>query len=238
MSFPTKGKRVVHQVLDLFLHLDKHLNDFAWAHRVGVYVILGAVIFCETGLVVTPLLPGDSLLFAVGAVAARAGSPIYLPLAILLLCLCANCGDLVNYALGRRAGPTVFSSRTSWLLNQKHLAEAHRFYERHGRKTIILARFVPIVRTFAPFVAGIGQMSFWRFIGFSVGGGALWVISMTLAGYFFGGIPWVQGHFEVVVLAVVAISLVPIVVHRIRAMLIPSIEKPRSISSAMSEGQT
>jgi membrane-associated protein len=238
MSVPTKGKLVVHQALDLLLHLDKHLNDFASVHRVGVYVLLCTVIFCETGLVVWPFLPGDSLLFAVGAVAAAAGSPIYLPLAILLLCLCANCGDLLNYALGRRAGPKVFSSRTSWLLNQKHLAEAHRFYERHGRKTIILARFVPIVRTFAPFVAGIGQMSFWRFIGFSVGGGALWVISMTLAGYFFGGIPWVHTHFQVVVLAVVAISLLPIVVHRFRVLLVPHIEKPQPISPAISEGQT
>src|ERR1700683_1257501 len=172
---------VIHQALDLILHLDKHLSNFACAHQVGVYILLCAVIFCETGLVVWPFLPGDSLLFAVGAVAAMAGSPFSLPQAILLMCLPATCGDLVNYTVGRRAGPAVFSSRTSWLLNQKHLTEAHRFYERHGRKTIILARFVPIVRTFAPFVAGIGQMPFARFIGFSISGGALWVISMTLA---------------------------------------------------------
>lgn len=223
---------LIHQALDLILHLDKHLSNFAWAHQVGVYILLCAVIFCETGLVVWPFLPGDSLLFAVGAVAAMAGSPISLPQAIILMCLAANCGDLVNYTVGRRVGPTVFSSRTSWLLNQKHLAEAHRFYERHGRKTIILARFVPIVRTFAPFVAGIGQMPFARFIGFSISGGALWVISMTLAGYYFGGIPWVKGHFQVVVIAVVAISLVPIVIHRFRAPVRTSIGDPQSIGSA------
>ena len=223
---------MVHQALDLLLHLDKHLNDFASVHRVGVYVLLCTVIFCETGLVIWPFLPGDSLLFAVGAVAAAEGSPIYLPLAVVLLCLAANCGDLVNYTLGRRAGPKVFSSRTSWLLSQKHLAEAHRFYERHGRKTIILARFVPIVRTFAPFVAGVGQMPFWRFIGFSVSGGALWVISMTLAGYFFGAIPWVHRHFEVVVLAVVAISVVPILVHQLRPQVASNVQKPQSIGSA------
>jgi membrane-associated protein len=221
-----------HQALDLILHLDKHLNDFAWAHRVGVYGLLCLIVFCETGLVVWPFLPGDSLLFAVGAVAAVAGSPIDLPQAIVLLCLAANCGDLVNYTVGRRVGPRVFSSRTSWLLNQKHLAEAHRFYERHGRKTIILARFVPIIRTFAPFVAGIGQMPFVRFIGFSISGGALWVISMTLAGYYFGAIPWVQKHFQIVVLAVVAISLVPICVHRLRMILRPSVENTQSVGSA------
>lgn len=223
---------MVHQALDLLLHLDKHLNDFASAHRVGVYVLLCAIVFCETGLVVWPFLPGDSLLFAVGAVAAAAGSPIYLPLTIVLLCLSANSGDLVNYALGRRAGPKVFSSRTSWLLNQKHLAEAHRFYERHGRKTIILARFVPIVRTFAPFVAGIAQMSLARFIGFSVSGGVLWVVSMTVAGYYFGAFPWVQRHFQVVVLAVVAISLAPICLHWFRGVMRQRVENPQSIGSA------
>jgi membrane-associated protein len=224
--------RVIHQALDLLLHLDKHLNDFAWAHRIGVYVLLCTIIFCETGLVVWPFLPGDSLLFAVGAVSAAAGSPISLPLVIILLCLCANCGDVLNYAVGRRVGPAIFNRESSWLLNQKHLAEAHRFYERHGRKTIILARFVPIVRTFAPFVAGIGQMPFARFIGFSVSGGVLWVVSMTLAGYYFGTRLWVQRHFQVVVLAVVAISLVPICLHRIRLVMRPRLENPESVGSA------
>jgi membrane-associated protein len=223
---------VFHQALDLVLHLDKHLNDFAWAHRFGVYGLLCAIIFCETGLIVWPFLPGDSLLFAVGAVAAAPGSPISLLLVIILLCLCANCGDVLNYAVGRRVGPAIFTRQSSWLLNQKHLAEAHRFYERHGRKTIILARFVPIVRTFAPFVAGIGQMPLARFIGFSISGGALWVILMTLSGYYFGTIPVVQKHFSIIVIAVVAISLIPLCIHRLRAVLWPSQENTQPVGSA------
>ncbi|MGA3065453.1 MAG: DedA family protein [Tepidisphaeraceae bacterium] len=208
---------VIHQMLDLFLHLDKHLNTFATAHQTGVYVLLAAIIFCETGLVIWPFLPGDSLLFAVGALAASAGSPIDLPLVIILLCLCANCGDVLNYTIGFKLGPKVFSAESTWLLNKKHLQEAHRFYEKHGRKTIILARFVPIVRTFAPFVAGIGRMSFSRFIGFSISGGILWVVLLTLAGYFFGQIPVVKSHFEIVILAIIAISLLPMVIHGLQS---------------------
>ena len=204
---------VIHQTIDLFLHLDKHLNSFAAGHQIGVYVLLAAIIFCETGLVVWPFLPGDSLLFAVGALAASAGSAINLPLVIVLLCLCANCGDVLNYTIGFRIGPKVFSGESSWLLNKKHLEEAHRFYEKHGRKTIILARFVPIIRTFAPFVAGIGKMPFSRFIGFSISGGVLWVCTMTLAGYYFGQIETVKNHFEIVILAIVVISLLPMVIH-------------------------
>ncbi|MGD1278203.1 MAG: DedA family protein [Tepidisphaeraceae bacterium] len=204
---------MIHQALDLFIHLDKHLNDFAAAHRIGVYILLAVIVFCETGLVVTPFLPGDSLLFAVGALAATDGSPIHLPAVIVMLCLCANCGDLLNYSIGFRVGPKVFSRESSWLLNKKHLEEAHRFYQRHGRKTIIIARFVPIIRTFAPFVAGIGRMSFSRFIGFSVSGGLLWVVTLTMAGYRFGRFPWVKTHFQVVILAIIVISLIPAVIH-------------------------
>jgi membrane-associated protein len=204
---------LIHQILDLVLHLDRHLNAFAAAHPIGVHGLLALIIFCETGLVVTPLLPGDSLLFAVGALAASADSPIHLPLVIAMLCLCANCGDLLNYSIGYRLGPRVFSRRDSWLLNQNHLREAREFYGRHGRKTIILARFVPIIRTFAPFVAGIGKMPLSRFIGFSVAGGMLWVILVSLAGYEFGGIPAVKDHFEVVILAIVVISLLPVAYH-------------------------
>jgi membrane-associated protein len=208
---------LIHQALDLVLHLDKHLNAFATAHQVGVYGLLALIVFCETGLVVTPLLPGDSLLFAVGALAAAPGSPISLPLAIALLCVCANCGDLLNYSIGFRLGPRVFSRRDSWLLNQNHLREAQDFYARHGRKTIILARFVPILRTFAPFVAGIGRMRFSRFIGFSVAGGIGWVTVVTLAGYQFGRIAAVRNHFELVVLAIVVISLIPVAWHALQA---------------------
>ena len=202
----------LHAALDLVLHLDKHLNAFAAAHPVGVYGLLALIIFCETGLVVTPLLPGDSLLFAVGALAALAGSPIQLPLVIVMLCLCANCGDLLNYCVGYRIGPAVFNRRDSWLLNQHHLREAHDFYVRHGRKTIVMARFVPIIRTFAPFVAGVGKMPFRRFIGFSVAGGVLWVVLATMAGYEFGQIPVVQRNFQLVVLGIVAVSLIPVAI--------------------------
>jgi membrane-associated protein len=208
---------VLHSAIDLFLHVDKHLNDFAGAHPIGVYALLIAIIFCETGFVVTPFLPGDSLLFAVGALAAEAGSPINLPLVIVLLCVAANCGDLINYSVGRRVGPAVFNRESSFLLNKKHLLEAHSFYERHGRKTIILARFVPIIRTFAPFVAGIGAMPFGRFIGFSIGGGILWVTLLTLSGFFFGQIEFVRKHFEVVVLAICFISVLPMVFHAMQS---------------------
>jgi membrane-associated protein len=200
-------------VWDLIHHLDVHLKDFATAHQVGVYILLCAIVFCETGLVVTPFLPGDSLLFTVGALAAVTNSPISLPLVIILLCLSANCGDLLNYSIGFSIGPVVFTRADSVLLNKKHLFEAQAFYERHGRKTIILARFVPFIRTFAPFVAGVGKMPFSRFIGFSIGGGMLWVILVTGAGYFLGNQPFVHDRFEIMVLSVVAISLTPVVLH-------------------------
>ena len=137
----------MHQALDLLRHWNVPLNNYATGHQVGVYIVLCLVVFCETGLVVTPFLPGDSLLFAVGALAASAGSPINLPLVALLLCASANCGDLLNYTIGKRLGPRVFTAEGNWLLNKKHLKEAHEFYEKHGRKTIIIARFVPIIRT-------------------------------------------------------------------------------------------
>ena len=152
---------LIHQVLDLIFHLKDHLQQYAHTMGPWLYVLLFVIVFCETGLVVTPFLPGDTLLFALGALAHPkdgSASAINLPLVAVLLCLAANCGDAVNYLLGYRIGPRVFSRENSWLLNKKHLREAQRFYERHGRKTIIMARFVPIIRTFAPFVAGIGRM--------------------------------------------------------------------------------
>ena len=207
----------VHWLIDYFLHLDKHLTAFANAHEQGVYVLLFAIVFCETGLVVTPILPGDSLLFAVGALAAAAGSHLNLPLVIVLLCVAANCGDLLNYFIGKTLGPRVFSSKSSWLLNQRHLTQAQAFYDKYGRATIILARFVPIIRTFAPFVAGIGRMAFSRFVLFSIGAGILWVVSVTLAGYEFGQIPVVKNNFELVVLGIIAVSLIPPVVGFLRS---------------------
>lgn len=206
----------LHTIVDLFLHLDKHLNDAAAHLGDKLYLLIFVIVFCETGLVVTPFLPGDSLLFALGALAAS-GSIVKLPIVIPLLCLAANCGDLLNYTIGYRLGPKVFSQQSSWLLNRKHLDEAHAFYERHGSKTIILARFVPIVRTFAPFVAGIGRMTFRRFAAFSVSGGILWVTLLSLSGYYFGRIPVVQKNFQVVVIAIVVISVLPAVVHALQA---------------------
>ncbi len=203
---------LLHTAVDYFLHLDHHLDQAATDMGPKLYLLLFAIVFCETGLVVTPFLPGDSLLFALGALAYKS-SAISLPVLIPLLCVAANCGDLVNYLMGYRLGPNVFSRESSWLLNKKHLLEAQSFYNRHGRKTIILARFVPIIRTFAPFVAGIGRMPFSRFILFSISGGIFWVVGVTLCGYCFGRIPWVNAHFQVVVLAIIFISLIPPIIH-------------------------
>ena len=206
----------LHQGLDFLRHLSDHLNSMADHLGPWTYVVLFLIVFCETGLVVTPFLPGDSLLLALGAVAAS-GHAINLPLAIVILCIAANCGDLVNYFLGYTIGPKVFSKQTSWLLNRKHLDEAQAFYDRHGRMTIILARFVPIIRTFAPFVAGIGKMKLTRFATFSITGGAFWVTSVSLAGYFFGNIQVVKKNFELVILAVIAVSVLPAVIHAMKS---------------------
>jgi membrane-associated protein len=215
----------LHRILDLFLHLDKHLNNAAAQMGNGLYFFLFAIIFCETGLVCLPFLPGDSLLFALGALAAG-DMAVKLPIVIPLLCLAANCGDLVNYTIGRKIGPRLFSGKRSWLFNRRHLDEAHLFYERHGAGTIILARFVPIIRTFAPFVAGIGEMNFFRFASFSVGGGMLWVVLLSLAGYFFGQRRVVKDHCELVILAIVAISVLPALVHALAAKKAPRRPEP------------
>jgi membrane-associated protein len=205
-----------HWAIDVFLHLNRHLDDAAQKLGPRLYLLIFIIVFCETGLVVTPFLPGDSLLFALGALAATSAA-IKLPLAAVVLCLAANCGDVVNYFLGYRLGPNIFNRESSWLLNKKHLIEAQNFYDRHGAITIVLARFVPIIRTFAPFVAGIGRMRFVRFAAFSISGGILWVVSVLSAGYFFGNIPAVKNNFEVVVLAIVFISILPPIIHAWRA---------------------
>ena len=215
---------LIHSLLDLVFHLKDHLHHCAQSMGPGLYVLLFVIVFCETGLVVTPFLPGDSLLFALGALAASNGHDVSLSLAAVTLCLAANCGDVVNYFVGYRLGPKVFSRESSWLLNKKHLLEAQGFYERHGRKTIILARFVPIIRTFAPFVAGVGRMRFSRFIGFSVAGGIFWVVSVLLAGYFFGSIPFIDKHFELVVVAIIVISVIPVAVQTIQGRKRPPTE--------------
>jgi membrane-associated protein len=201
------------ELLEYFLHPQHHLLYLAEWMGLWFYLLLFAVIFCETGLVVTPILPGDSLLFAVGALAAGAASSLSLPLLFGLLIAAAVIGDAVNYAIGYRLGPKVFKYEQSWFFNKKHLLRAQAFYEKYGGKTIILARFVPIVRTFAPFVAGIGTMRYPRFFLYNCVGGAAWVAICLWSGYFFGGLPWVTEHFELVVLAIVFISVLPMLVE-------------------------
>ena len=201
------------ELVDLFLHLDQHLNE--WADKLGpwLYLVLFAIVFCETGLVVTPFLPGDSLLFAVGALAAIDGSPIRLPFVLVLLFVAGVLGDAVNYTIGARVGPRVFTRTDSRLFNREHLLRTQRFYETYGGKTIFLARFVPIIRTFAPFVAGIGRMSYARFAMFNITGAATWVGVFLLAGYWFGNLPIVADNFSLVILAIIGISLLPIAIE-------------------------
>jgi len=212
----------LHSLIDIFLHLDKHLNEWAGQLGAGLYGLLFIIVFCETGLVVTPFLPGDSLLFAVGALSATAGSPISLPLVMVLLFVAAVVGDAVNYSIGKRMGPAVFKSEGSLLFNKKHLLRTQAFYEKHGGKTIIIARFMPIVRTFAPFVAGVGQMEYRRFATFNVAGAALWVILLGGLGRAFGETPFVKNNFERVILGIVFISVLPMVVELIRARRAPA----------------
>lgn len=191
---------------DIFLHLDEHLRVIIDQYGTLTYLLLFLIIFCETGLVITPFLPGDSLLFAAGAFAALGA--LRLDLLLLLLCIAAILGDTVNYWIGHWVGPRAFSGRVPFL-RQSHLDRTHAFYEKYGWQAVILARFVPIVRTFAPFVAGVGAMNYPRFITYNVVGGLLWVFIFTLAGYFFGNLPVVQHNFTLVVLAIIAVSVLP-----------------------------
>ena len=207
------------QIVDLFLHLDTHLTEFVATYGRWVYAGLFIVIFAETGLVVTPILPGDSLLFAAGALAASGALDIRVLL--ILLIIAAVLGDAVNYSVGDAVGPRIFRSvdRTSWwqrLLNRDHLARAHEFFEKYGGKAIILGRFVPIVRTFVPFVAGAGTMTYSMFALYNVSGAILWVGICTIAGYVFGNVPIVRDHFSLVALGIVAVSLIPIAVEYLR----------------------
>jgi membrane-associated protein len=208
---------MIHQLIDLFLHLDAHLTQGVALLGPWFYAVLFLVLFCETGLVVTPFLPGDSLLFAVGALAAAAGSTLSLPLLTVLLVVAAVVGDAVNYSIGLALGPKVFTREDSWWLHKKHLVRAQDFYERYGGKAIFLARFVPIVRTFAPFVAGIGRMRYRRFAAWNVIGALSWVLSFLFAGFYFGNQPVIKRNFHYVIVAIIAISLVPVVIEALRA---------------------
>lgn len=201
-------------MLEFIRHLDAHLDALIAAQGAWAYAGLWLVIFCETGLVATPFLPGDSLLFAVGALAAR-GS-LSLGWALALLIVAAVAGDTVNYWLGALLGPRVFHQERSRFFNRDSLDRTHRFYERYGGKTIVLARFVPIVRTFAPFVAGIGRMSYRRFLAYNALGGVAWVACFVLGGYWVGNLPMVQRHFEWIIAAIIGLSLLPTVAEFLR----------------------
>jgi membrane-associated protein len=196
------------QVLDFVLHLDKHLSPIIQEYGAWTYLLLFLIVFCETGLVITPFLPGDSLLFAAGAFAASGSLSIWVLMAILFVA--AVLGDTVNYWVGHFLGHRLLNAKRR-LIKPEHLAYTHEFYEKYGGKTIIIARFVPIVRTIAPFVAGLGTMSYGRFMSYNIIGGAAWVLICTLAGYLFGNLPFVQENFSLVVLMIIVLSLLPAV---------------------------
>jgi len=200
---------------DLLVHLDRHLAALLQEYGIWIYALLFLIVFCETGLVVTPFLPGDSLLFVAGALWAAAGMDPQALAATLIAA--ALCGDNVNYWVGRYLGPKVFQWESSRLFNRRGLDYTHAFYDRHGGKTVVIARFVPIVRTFAPFVAGIGRMRYLRFLVFSVGGAVLWVVSLVTAGYLFGNVPLVKNNLTIVIFAIVLLSLSPIAIEYLRA---------------------
>lgn len=201
--------------VDLMLHLDTHLAARVVQYGAWVYAILFAIVFCETGLVVTPFLPGDSLLFVAGALAAAGGMQI--GLLIVLLVSAAVLGDAVNYGVGAWFGPKVFHWESSRFFNRSAFDRTHAFYERHGGKTVVIARFMPLIRTFAPFVAGVARMRYARFAMFNVSGALLWVVALTLAGYWFGNLPWVKQNLTLVILAIIAISLAPAAVAWVKS---------------------
>jgi len=202
----------MHSFIDFFLHLDKNLADILMEYKTSTYFILALIIFCETGLVATPFLPGDSLLFAAGMLTASMGI-LDIKFLIPLLILAAFIGDNVNYFVGKFVGEKVFDiPYLRKIIKREYLDKTHEFYEKHGGKTIIIARFVPIVRTFAPFAAGLGKMTYPKYIGFCIVGAVLWVTSITLAGYFFGNIPVVKNNFEKVIFGIIFVSVLPIII--------------------------
>lgn len=203
-------------IADFIIHIDRHLAEIISNYGAWTYAILFLIVFAETGLVVTPFLPGDSLLFAAGAFCAKPETGLNVHFMAILLFVAAVIGDAVNYWIGARVGPAVFKREDSFLLRRKHLERAHAFFEKYGGRAIILARFVPIVRTFVPFVAGVGQMTFSRFVAYNVIGGFVWVYFFTYAGFAFGNQPFVQKNFKLVILAIIVLSVLPMVFEGLR----------------------
>ncbi|MBK9314738.1 MAG: DedA family protein [Acidobacteria bacterium] len=206
---------LIKHFIDIIIHLDKYLVELVTQYGIWTYAILFLIIFCETGLVVTPFLPGDSLLFAIGALSAKGGLNIYW--VFILLSIAAIIGDTVNYLIGHTVGPRVFVKNNSRWLNRRHLERTHEFYEKYGGKTIIIARFVPIIRTFAPFVAGIGAMTYSKFLLYNVIGGLVWIGGFLGAGFLFGNIPIIKRNFTLVIFAIIFISILPGVIEYLRA---------------------
>ena len=207
--------QVILSIIDFILHIDKHLIEIVDQYKVWSYAILFLIVFCETGLVVTPFLPGDSLLFAAGAIASKGAiDPNFLA---LILFIAAVVGDAVNYSVGRFIGPKVFEKKDSRIFKQEYLKRTQKFFEKYGSKTIVFARFVPIVRTFAPFLAGVGSMSYSKFGFYNIFGAALWVGIFVYAGFFFGSQPFVEKNFKVVILAIIVLSFLPAVIEVLKA---------------------
>jgi membrane-associated protein len=209
---------LLHLLLDFILHIDRYLNEWVTTYQTWTYLILFIIIFCETGLVITPFLPGDSLLFAAGTIAAMDGNPLNVSVLIIVILVAAFAGDNTNFFIGRLIGKTVYEKNYK-LIKREYLDKTHAFYAKHGGKTLIIARFMPIIRTFAPFVAGVGEMKYFRFISFSIIGNLLWVFSFILAGYFFGNIDFVKKNFTLVILTIIFISLLPPVIAVIKQKL-------------------
>ena len=199
------------EFIDIILHIDIHLHQWVTDYRTWTYLILFIIIFMETGFVVTPFLPGDSLLFAAGTIAAMDGEPLNIIVLLLILTIAAYVGDTVNYFIGKSIGHKVYEKNYK-LIKREHLDKTHAFYEKHGGKTIIIARFMPIIRTFAPFVAGVGTMSYLRFTSFNIIGGILWVFSFCIAGYLFGNIPMIKQNFTIAIFVIIFLSLLPMII--------------------------
>ena len=208
---------LIAKFIDVLVHLDRHLLDIAREYGPGVYAFLFLIVFCETGLVITPFLPGDSLLFVAGALAA--GGVMNIHLLVLVLIIAAVLGDSLNFAIGRWIGPRVFRYDDSWFFKKAYIERTHRYFERYGGRTIIIARFVPVVRTYAPFVAGVGQMEYGRFFMFNAVGGVIWVALIGYAGYLFGTVPVVQKNLTLVIFGIILLSISPAIVEVLRHKL-------------------